>query len=153
MERAEQEILQWAKAGEKFSTPGWEELPGIPLYMDQVIFYLKDSLGFFQREPEGSLLTSSMINNYVKNGVLPHPDIGELLRGQDIQGVYGAFLAAHTAAVRETCRQLEEDWAAGQDPKELALKLAAEANAKRAAAQRILAALEREDQEKGKSKK
>ena len=85
--------------------------------MDQVIFYLKDSLGFFQREPEGSLLTSSMINNYVKNGVLPHPDkkkygkehlaaltvlcllkpvlsipdIGELLRGQDIQGVYGAF--------------------------------------------------------------
>ena len=149
MERAEQEILQWAKAGEKFSTPGWEELPGIPLYMDQVIFYLKDSLGFFQREPEGSLLTSSMINNYVKNGVLPHPDkkkygkehlaaltvlcllkpvlsipdIGELLRGQDIQGVYGAFLAAHTAAVRETCRQLEEDWAAGQDPKELALKL------------------------------
>ena len=49
MERAEQEILQWAKAGEKFSTPGWEELPGIPLYMDQVIFYLKDSLGFFQR--------------------------------------------------------------------------------------------------------
>ena len=31
MERAEQEILQWAKAGEEFSTPGWEELPGIPL--------------------------------------------------------------------------------------------------------------------------
>ena len=160
------------------SHPG-VELPSIPLYMDQVIFYLKDSLGFFQRGPEGSLLTSSMINNYVKNGVLPHPDkkkygkehlaaltvlcllkpvlsipdIGELLRGQDIQGVYGAFLAAHTAAVRETCRQLEEDWGAGQDPKELALKLAAEANAKRAAAQRILAALEREDQEKGKSKK
>ena len=52
--------------------------------------------------------------------------------------------------MRETCRQLEEDWGAGQDPKELALKLAAEANAKRAAAQRILAALEREDQEKGK---
>lgn len=178
MERAEQEILQWAKAGEEFSTPGWEELPGIPLYMDQVIFYLKDSLGFFQREPEGSLLTSSMINNYVKNGVLPHPDkkkygkehlaaltvlcllkpvlsipdIGELLRGQDIQGVYGAFLTAHTAAVRETCRQLEEDWGAGQDPKELALKLAAEANAKRAAAQRILAALEREDQAEGKEK-
>ena len=51
--------------------PGWEELPGIPLYMDQVIFYLKDSLGFFQREPEGSLLTSSMINNYVKTGCCP----------------------------------------------------------------------------------
>lgn len=171
MERAEQEILQWAKAGEEFSTPGWEELPGIPLYMDQVIFYLKDSLGFFQREPEGSLLTSSMINNYVKNGVLPHPDkkkygkehlaaltvlcllkpvlsipdIGELLRGQDIQGVYGAFLAAHTAAVRETCQALQETCRTGADLKKAALLLAAQANAKRAAAERILCELGREE--------
>ena len=67
-------ILEWAKEGAELSPPGWEQLPTIPLYVDQVLLYLRDSLRFFERDGEDVLLTNSMINNYVKNGVLPHPE-------------------------------------------------------------------------------
>ncbi len=114
------------------------------------------------------LLTNSMINNYVKKSVLPHPekkkysrehlaaltvicmlkqvlaiqDIGTLLQGKPMDPeLYGAFLAAHTGAVRETCRELEESCQSGADLRREALRLAAESNAKRAAAERILCEL------------
>ena len=63
MERAASAVAAWAKEGETAAPPAWEELPAIPLYMDQVILYLGESLKLFQREEEASLLTSSMINN------------------------------------------------------------------------------------------
>lgn len=168
MNEIENRVLDWAKEGEGSTTPSWEELPGIPLYMDQVILYLKDSLRFWGRDEETSLLTSSMINNYVKNGVLPHPekkkygkehlggliavcmlkqvlsmqDVKTLLDGQELgPEFYELFREAHTAAVQETCRSLAESCEAGRDLREEALRLAAEANAKRAAAERILCEL------------
>lgn len=45
----------------------WENLPDIDLYMDQVVGYLaRQSVG--GKEPS---ITSAMINNYVKDGLLP----------------------------------------------------------------------------------
>lgn len=67
-------IAAWARAGQGEPLPAWDDLPAIPLYMDQVILYLSESLRLFQPEGEPSLLTSSMINNYVKNGLIPHPE-------------------------------------------------------------------------------
>lgn len=72
-EQARDLLAEWARQGQEAAPPAWEELPGIPLYMDQVILYLGESLELFQREGS-SLLTSSMINNYVKTGLIPHPD-------------------------------------------------------------------------------
>lgn len=48
----------------------WERIPDIDLYMDQVISYMeRQHLGL---NPEGGeSLTSSMINNYIKHGLLP----------------------------------------------------------------------------------
>ena len=46
---------------------GWDDLPDIPLYMDQVVSYLSRqmiSLG------DGDALTSAMINNYIKDGLV-----------------------------------------------------------------------------------
>lgn len=46
---------------------GWDELPDIPLYMDQVVSYLSRqmiSIG------DGDPLTSAMINNYIKDGLV-----------------------------------------------------------------------------------
>ena len=174
MKNAAEEIRRWAQEGTELSPPSWEELPSIPLYMDQVILYLKDSLRFFERDEDSSLLTSSMINNYVKNGVLPHPDkkkygkehlaaltavcmlkqvlsiqdIKTLLSGEELSaGLYGLFLQAHLSAVRETCRE-------EISLKEEALRLAAEANAIRAAAERILCELAKEAaEEKAPQKK
>jgi len=169
---ANDQILAWAKEGRELSCPDWEQLPAIPLYVDQVLQYLRDSLRFFERDEEDVLLTNSMINNYVKKDVLPHPekkkysrehlaaltvicmlkqvlaiqDIGTLLDSQ-LMGpeLYQAFLTAHTGAVQETCQELEESCKSGADLRREALRLAAEANAKRAAAERILYELAEED--------
>lgn len=179
MDTAENRVSAWAAEGKALEVPAWEELPSIPLYMDQVIFYLKDSLRLFQRDGESSLLTSSMINNYVKNQVLPHPekkkygkehlgalmavcmlkqvlslqDIKTLLSGEELgPELYQLFRETHLAAVRETCRDLEESCREGKSLKEEALRLAAEANAKRAAAERILWELGKEQGEEPRKK-
>ena len=172
LDRAARAIERWAEEGERSSPPLWEDLPSIPLYMDQVILYLGESLKLFEREEELSLLTSSMINNYVKNGLIPHPekkkytkehlaglmavcmlkqvlsiqDIKTLFSGTEMTGeTYELFREAHTAAVRETCQALQETCRTGADLKKAALLLAAQANAKRAAAERILCELGREE--------
>jgi DNA-binding transcriptional MerR regulator len=46
----------------------WDRLPDIELYMDQVLTILNRQDFPIQSEPE---LTASMINNYVKAGLLP----------------------------------------------------------------------------------
>ena len=46
---------------------GWDGLPDIPLYMDQVVGYLSRQTATFG---EGEGLTSAMINNYIKDGLL-----------------------------------------------------------------------------------
>lgn len=169
-EQARDLLAEWARQGQEAAPPAWEELPGIPLYMDQVILYLGESLELFQREGS-SLLTSSMINNYVKTGLIPHPDkkkytkehlaglmavcmLKQVLPIQDIKTLfsggmdphtYALFRQAHTEALAGTC-------ASGADLKQAALLLAAEANAKRAAAQRILSLLGEEAPKKPKEK-
>ncbi len=45
----------------------WEEFPDILLYMDQVITLMEDQVFF--KESQGSM-TPSMVNNYVKAGLL-----------------------------------------------------------------------------------
>ena len=52
--------------------PRWAELPDLALYMDQVLAlmarYLENCPG-----ADGKGLTASMVNNYVKQGVVPPP--------------------------------------------------------------------------------
>ena len=50
----------------------WDELPDIELYMDQVITLMGKYFGWLSPQDE-SVLTSSMINNYVKIGIIPAP--------------------------------------------------------------------------------
>ena len=52
--------------------PRWEELPDIELYMDQVLILVERYLGSMSG-PDGRNLTASMVNNYVKQGVMPPP--------------------------------------------------------------------------------
>lgn len=52
--------------------PRYAELPDIPLYMDQVLTYIDDQLRPLLPEGE-KLLTSSMVNNYVKQKLVPMP--------------------------------------------------------------------------------
>ena len=49
----------------EFTCLRWEQLPGIALYMDQVLLVLNQGLAPLCR-PEEPMVTSTMINNYVK---------------------------------------------------------------------------------------
>lgn len=55
-----------------FHMPRWDELPEIDLYMDQVIAIAEKYLRPITAEGD-NLLTQAMINNYVKNGIVPPP--------------------------------------------------------------------------------
>lgn len=54
-----------------FKLPRFNEIPNIDLYMDQLIAYVENVLSpLFDKEKEKPL-TTSMVNNYVKQGVIP----------------------------------------------------------------------------------
>lgn len=50
-----------------------EEIPSIPLYMDQVTSLMDQEMRAMKRYPEDKILTKTMINNYAKNNLLPPP--------------------------------------------------------------------------------
>ena len=52
--------------------PRWDELPDLELYMDQVLGLIGRYLGSYPGFDEKGL-TASMVNNYVKLGVVPPP--------------------------------------------------------------------------------
>lgn len=56
-----------------FHCPRWEELPNMDLYMDQVVTLLNTYLKDFCLEQQGKAITSTMINNYVKHGIVSAP--------------------------------------------------------------------------------
>lgn len=56
-----------------FTCPVWTDFPDIELYMDQVISVLERYLTPFFPEEE-KCITSTMINNYVKQRLLPPPE-------------------------------------------------------------------------------
>ena len=56
-----------------FVCPAWSDFPDIELYMDQVISVLERYLVPFFPEEE-KCITSTMINNYVKQRLLPPPE-------------------------------------------------------------------------------
>lgn len=56
-----------------YHCPRWNELPEIDLYIDQVVSLLQRNLTIFNKDKEGLVITSSMINNYVKKDILKSP--------------------------------------------------------------------------------
>ena len=68
---AETRLREWGGSLEKAALPGWEELPDLPLYMDQVILLLEQ---YLPRDPEAERgITASIVNNYVRMKVMPAP--------------------------------------------------------------------------------
>ena len=50
--------------------PRYGEFPNIELYIDQLLNYIEDQLDFLPSEEGEKLLTTSMVNNYVKQGIV-----------------------------------------------------------------------------------
>ncbi|MDF2987384.1 MAG: hypothetical protein K0R50_2894 [Eubacterium sp.] len=67
------ELADFSNALSEYTTENWNQFPGIDLYMDQVVTYLDGLLKLFDTEDSGKVITSSMVNNYVKEGYLKRP--------------------------------------------------------------------------------
>lgn len=68
-------LLRWEAHLTRYQLPVWETIPDIGLYMDQVILFLKQELGFVLTplDLKEKPLTASTINNYVRLRVMPAP--------------------------------------------------------------------------------
>lgn len=168
-------LHDWAEQGEQLSPQTWEQMPDIYLYMDQVITCLQGMLKFYDIDEKNPLITNSMINNYVKNGVVERPvkkkysrshlsrlymicllkqvlsmqEIDRLLRDveSDPQERFSAFTEMIAQATQQTCAHITQAEANGdQELRELALHLSIEAAAKQAAAKKIIESLESHSQ-------
>jgi hypothetical protein len=69
-----QELRDLSSTLSSYKTEGWINFPSIDLYMDQVVTYLERLLNIFGNVDDTSkVITSSMVNNYVKEGYLKRP--------------------------------------------------------------------------------
>lgn len=83
-------LADWGKNIEAATLPRWDDLPDIELYMDQVINLVGRYLTPILTTQSQVLLTKSMVNNYVKLGLIPAPVKKKYTR------VHLAFLIAIT---------------------------------------------------------
>ncbi|MDD2533377.1 MAG: DUF1836 domain-containing protein [Eubacteriales bacterium] len=65
-------LQEQSDATVSFIPPGWENLPDLGLYMDQVVTYLEQTCRSYFVDGR-VFITPSMINNYVKSGVISRP--------------------------------------------------------------------------------
>lgn len=61
-------LKDWLTEFQSFKATEWGLLPDIDLYMDQVTNYLRRQLALQEKDEENPIITSNMINNYIKGG-------------------------------------------------------------------------------------
>ncbi len=93
----------------------WEDLPDIALYMDQLVSYMSRQLIRFD---EGPALTSAMVNNYIKDGLVPRAE------GKRYGPIHLGYLTAVAAlkqvlSVRDVGALVQAGRATKKSPQEL----------------------------------
>ncbi len=140
----------------------WDQLPDLNLYKDQVLSYMQRQVLSFDEE---DALTSAMINNYIKAGLLPRAEgkkysrqhiacltaacvlkqvlsVGNAERlmheetRQGIEPFYGKYLSVLDEALASTAKTLEQ--APEDSLSDLALRLAISSYAQRLACMELL---------------
>lgn len=66
-------LISWSEELNIHKMPQWDSLPDLDLYMDQVVTYMERQMGVFMNDENDKFITSSMINNYVKDRLVPRP--------------------------------------------------------------------------------
>ena len=90
---------------QKFHIPRWEEIPSIDLYIDQVVSLLEQNLcNYIQNEVEtgktDSPITKTMINNYVKKGILK-PPVAKKYNREHIANLFVIFILKQIYSIDE----------------------------------------------------
>ena len=89
--------------------PEWERIPDLGLYMDQVITFMERA--FSEALPEGEI-TRSMVNNYVKSGLLPRP-VGKKYDREHLALLIMIFLLKQVLSMEDIALLLEAVCAGG----------------------------------------
>ena len=174
------ELEDWINAAYEYTLPNWEQLSSIPLYMDQVMMFMSEVFDLLENNNKTSILTNSMVNNYVKCGLVEHPiqkkynrehlaklvmigmlkqvlsiqDISILFsENQDSSSLYSEFKEAQDKALHDTLASVDYAEHSSDALRAAALRLAAESNARRMVAERILLGLSTPQPKEHKSKK
>ena len=74
MKSVNKSLNKWLEEFKTFEFPNYEEHPYLDLYMDQVLTYLERQLALFNYSSLDKQITSSRINNYVKDEVITRPN-------------------------------------------------------------------------------
>ena len=174
-EQTENILKNWCELVAQDTAMDWEHLPSLGLYMDQVLTLLGGELAVASEDGTNPL-TSSMINNYVKGDVVPRPEkkkynrehlailymvcmmksqlalpqirqvLHQLGETESVESLYQEFTQLQTTELRAAA---DKAAAAGDDRRalaQLAMQMAAEANARHLAAMQILRSIEQEDE-------
>ena len=73
-ERVVGRMRKWETYLNEHALPTWERLPGLDLYMDQVVALVNNYLGFLPKEVGmDAVVTSAAVNNYVRKKIMPPP--------------------------------------------------------------------------------
>lgn len=142
----------------------WSEFPDIGLYKDQIVSYLQRQLIHFE---ENGQITSAMVNNYIKDKLLPRADgkkysrehlaglteicvlkqvlsvrdtgllLQQELDGSDHETFYEKFRKILDAALARTSERIDPEWEA-EALSDMALRLAVSSYCDRLAAERLL---------------
>lgn len=86
--------------------PRYEELPNIPLYSDQVIEALNNYLAPFRQISSEHTITPAMINNYVKQHLIP-PPVKKRYDREQFARLYCICLLKHVFSISEIRGLLE----------------------------------------------
>lgn len=109
------ELLEFNERIEHFHIIRSSEFPDIELYMDQVISYLSKQLAIFKIEEDDNIITSSMINNYVKFGIVPPPE-GKKYHRRHLAYIYAVCFLKQVLRLGEI-KQLVDSLLQGKDEK------------------------------------
>lgn len=96
------------KALKTFKMVDGKEIPSIPLYMDQVTGYLDEIFSPLKRDAEEKILTKTMINNYVKAGIVSSPDKKKYSVDQ-IKTLMMIYMLKNTLQMNEIERVLKQE--------------------------------------------
>ncbi|MGI6722372.1 MAG: DUF1836 domain-containing protein [Anaerovoracaceae bacterium] len=79
----------------EFKLPRWEELPDMDLYLEQVLSLLDQWLGGRLPGRSKKVLTRTMVNNYVKQKIIPAP----VNKKYEKRSVAALFLIAYLKSI------------------------------------------------------
>lgn len=81
MKQMVEELNHWLEELEENKLPSYEDLPDVTLYMDQIVSYIDTILKPYSKE-EQKVITSFMVNNYVKAKIIDAPHLKRYAKNQ-----------------------------------------------------------------------